>query len=101
MLKDGVLVDEQSMTCKTPLRPLLRLDERSERPPPINWLVTSIPRVLEGGGCGSTLNGNDVKLYLMVRFQVWGMWSTPSSPLLPGPHWVKVVVPIRVPLWVK
>ena len=29
MLKDGVMVDEQSMTCNTPLRPLLRLDEWS------------------------------------------------------------------------
>ena len=43
MLKDGVMVDEQSMTCNTPLRPLLRLDGRLERPPPINRLVTSSP----------------------------------------------------------
>ena len=27
--------------------------------------------VLEGGGCGSTCPVNDVKLYLMVRFQIW------------------------------
>ena len=90
MLKDGVMVDEQSMTCNTPLRPLLRLDGRSERPHPINRLVISSPStymiaptllpswqaptlfiiwVLEGGGCGSICPGNDVKLYLMVKFQ--------------------------------
>ena len=92
MLKDGVLVDELSMTCNTPLRPLLRLDGRSETPPPINQLVTSSPStymiaptllplwqsptifiiwVLEGGGCGSTCPENDVELYLMVRFKFW------------------------------
>ena len=81
-----------SSPCNTPLRPLIRLDGRSERPPPINRLVTSSPStymifptllplwqaptlfiiwVLEGGGCGSTCPGNDVKLYLMVRFQFW------------------------------
>ena len=41
MLKDGTQVAEQSMTCNTPLRPVLRLDGRSERPPLINRLVTS------------------------------------------------------------
>ena len=33
MLKDGILVAEQSMTCNTPPWPLLELDGRSERPP--------------------------------------------------------------------
>ena len=41
MLRDGVLVAEQSMTRNTPPWPLLELDGRSERPPPINRLVTS------------------------------------------------------------
>ena len=43
MLKAGVMVDEQSMTCNTPLRPLLRLEGLSETPPPINRLVASGP----------------------------------------------------------
>ena len=30
----------------------------------------------------------------MLEF--WGMWSTPSLPLLPGPLWPGVVVPDRV-----
>ena len=29
--------------------------------------------------------------------EVWGMWNTPSSPLLPGPLWSGVVVLVRVP----
>ena len=41
MLKDGILVSEQSMTCNTPPWLLLELDGRSERPAPINQLVTS------------------------------------------------------------
>ena len=41
MLKDGTQVAEQSMTCNTPLRLLLKLDGRSQKPSPINWLVTS------------------------------------------------------------
>ena len=28
--------------------------------------------------------------------EIWGMWSTPSLPLLPGPLWPGVVVPDRV-----
>ena len=28
--------------------------------------------------------------------EVWGMWSTLSLPLLPGPLWPKVVAPDRV-----
>ena len=92
MLKDRTQVVEHSMTCNTPLWLFLGLDGRSERPPPINRLVTSSPStymiaptllplwqpptlfiiwVLEGGGCGSKCPGNDVKLYLMVRLQFW------------------------------
>ena len=41
MLRDGILVVEQTMTCNTPPWPLLELDGRLERPPPINRLVTS------------------------------------------------------------
>ena len=25
--------------------------------------------------------------------EIWGMWSTPSVPLLPGPLWPRVVAP--------
>ena len=62
MLKDRTQVVEQSMTYNTPLWPFLGLDGRSERPTPINRLVTSSPSnymiaptlfiilVLEGGG---------------------------------------------------
>ena len=28
--------------------------------------------------------------------QLWGMWSTSSLPLLPGPLWPGVVVPDKV-----
>ena len=28
--------------------------------------------------------------------ELWGMQSTPSLPLLPGPLWPEVVAPIRV-----
>ena len=42
---DGILVTDRSLTRvlsdyvtdNTPLRPLLGLDERSEKPDPINW----------------------------------------------------------------
>ena len=29
-------------------------------------------------------------------FDLWGMWSAPSLPLLPGPLWPWVVVPVRI-----
>ena len=28
--------------------------------------------------------------------ELWWMWSTPSLPLLPGPLWSRVVVPIKI-----
>ena len=28
--------------------------------------------------------------------ELWGMWSTPSFPLLPGQPWTGAVVPVRV-----
>ena len=31
-----------------------------------------------------------------VMLELWGMWSTPSLPLLPGPLWSGVVAPDRV-----
>ena len=31
-----------------------------------------------------------------VMLTLWGMWSIPSLPLLPGPFWVWVVAPERV-----
>ena len=38
----------------------------------------------------------DIKLYLMVRFEIWWVWNTPSLSLLPGPLWSKMVVRVRV-----
>ena len=31
-----------------------------------------------------------------VMLGLWGIWSTPSLPLLPGPLWAGVVAPDRV-----
>ena len=31
-----------------------------------------------------------------VMLELWGMQSTPSLPLLPGPHWPGVIAPDRV-----
>ena len=31
-----------------------------------------------------------------VMLEFWGMWSTPSLPLLPGPLWPRVVASDRV-----
>ena len=96
MLKDGTQVAEQPMTCNIPLWPLLSLYGWLEWPPPINRLVTSSPStytiaptllpswqvptlfiiwVLEGGVCGSTCPGNDVKLSdgEVPVLKVWGM----------------------------
>ena len=28
--------------------------------------------------------------------ELWGIWSTPSLPLLPGPLWLGIVAPDRV-----
>ena len=30
-----------------------------------------------------------------VMLELWGMWSTPSLPSLPGPLWAGVLVPDR------
>ena len=35
-------------------------------------------------------DGKDPILY------IFGVWSTPSLPLLPGPLWTEVVLPVRV-----
>ena len=43
MLNDAILVAEQYMTCKTSLWSFLKIDVQSERPPPINRMVTSNP----------------------------------------------------------
>ena len=29
--------------------------------------------------------------------ELWGIWSTPSLPLLPGQFWPRMVVPVKVP----
>ena len=60
--------------------------------------------VLEGSGCGSTCPGNDVKLYLMVRFQFWrfGECGAPlhhhCSLVHTGPEWLYL---LWSHLWVK
>ena len=143
-VKDRTQVVEQSMICNNPLWSFLGLDGRLERSPSINRLVTSshstymifptllplwqsptnlfIIWVLEGSGCGSTCPGNDVKLYLMVRFQFWRfgecgaplhhhcslVHSDPEWQYLLGSHlWVKqknvfikrIVYPLRMNLF--
>ena len=40
--------------------------------------------------------GYDTKQFdseVPVMLGLWGMWSTPSLPLLPGPLWLRVVAP--------
>ena len=32
----------------------------------------------------------------LVMLELWGIWSTPSLPLLPGPLWLGVVAPEMV-----
>ena len=38
-----------------------------------------------------------------VMLKLWGMWSTPSLPLLPGPHWPEMVASDRALLmgWIE
>ena len=33
---------------------------------------------------------------MALTLEIWGMWSTSSLPLLPGPLWLRVVAPDRV-----
>ena len=43
--------------------------------------------------------GYDTKQFggeALVMLELWGMWSTYSLPLLPGPLWPGVVAPSRV-----
>ena len=40
--------------------------------------------------------GYKTKLHLMVRLHFWRSGSTSSSPLLPGPLWLGVEVPVRI-----
>ena len=42
--------------------------------------------------------GYDTKQYdceVPVMLELWGIWNTPSLPLLPGPLWPNVVAPDR------
>ena len=41
---------------------------------------------------------HDVSAYIKMYFHLnlWGMWSTPSLPLIPGPSRSGVVVPDRI-----
>ena len=42
--------------------------------------------------------GYDTKQFdgeVPVMLELWGMWSTPSLPLLPGPVWAGMVIPDR------
>ena len=48
---------------------------------------------------GKILPMSDTKKFdgeVPVMLELWGMWSTPSLPLLPDPLWSGVVVPDRV-----
>ena len=36
-----------------------------------------------------------------VILELWGIWSTPSLPSLPGPLWPGGTVPDKGPLWVR
>ena len=38
--------------------------------------------------------GYDTKLF--DGEELWGMWSTPSLPLLPGSPWPRVIVPVKI-----
>ena len=39
----------------------------------------------------------NTRLHQMVRLKFWRVWSTHSLPLLQGPFWPGVVIPVRVP----
>ena len=40
---------------------------------------------------------SQIKVFPRYRMmELWGMWSTPSLPLLPSPLWSGVVAPDRV-----
>ena len=34
-----------------------------------------------------------------VMLELWGMWSTPLLPLLPGPLWPGVIAPDKGPIY--
>ena len=47
MLKDGILVSKQSITCNTPPQPLLELDGRSKSPPrSLGWSRQALARMI-------------------------------------------------------
>ena len=56
---------------------------RRVRPPPLHN---------ECPGYGTKQSDSEVS----VMLELWGKWSTPSLPLLPGPLWPGVVAPDRV-----
>ena len=50
------------------------------------------------GGGGNESPAYDTKQFdgeVQVMMGPWGIWSTPSLPLLPGPLWLSVVAPDR------
>ena len=51
-----------------------------------NPLTNSCP------GCNTNASDGEAQV-----LELWGMWITPSLALLPGPLWLRVVVPVRVP----
>ena len=53
----------------------------------------------EGGETPHECPGYDTKQFdgeVPVMLKLWGMRSTPSLPVLPGPLWPRVVAPDRV-----
>ena len=67
---------------------------------PVGWGCT-LTASLQRGKTPPPTNecpGNDTKQSdgeVPVILELWGMWSTPSLPLLPGPFWLGMVAPDR------
>ena len=51
----------------------------------------------QGGDSHPSCPGYNTKLHLMVRFQVWGVWSHTFIAIIPSPTLTRVVIPVRVP----
>ena len=61
---------------------------------PVSWGCTMYPPN-ECPGYDSKKSDGEVPAML----ELWGMWSTSSLPLLPGPLWPGVVAPDKGPIY--
>ena len=63
----------------------------------IHWLLFcwGVRRPYECPGYDTKQSDGEVP----VMLEVWGMWSTPSLPSLPGPLWPEVVAPEKGPIY--